>query len=84
MNGTEQSSRIHMKGLRRMVELRGGLTSFYHNKVLQRVLTWYVFVYLKFDHSAKYQVGLMFYILQPGTANLDSLSFPISMTLGIP
>jgi hypothetical protein len=42
MNGTRDSSQMHMVGLMRMVALRGGLTSFKHTPVLQRLLTWFV------------------------------------------
>ena len=46
MNGTRDSSQIHMVGLMRMVALRGGLTSFKHIPVLQRLLTWFVTLFL--------------------------------------
>jgi hypothetical protein len=42
MNGTKDSSQMHMDGLVKMIALRGGLTSFQSNPVLQRVLTWFV------------------------------------------
>jgi hypothetical protein len=49
MNGTKDSSQIHMAGLVKMVGLRGGLPSFESNPVLQRVLTWFVYSFLAFS-----------------------------------
>jgi hypothetical protein len=33
---------IHMRGLVKMLELRGGLAGFNHCQVLQRVIAWFV------------------------------------------
>jgi hypothetical protein len=42
MNGTIQSATMHVKGLKRMVDLQGGLHNLRRNKVLQRIIAWYV------------------------------------------
>lgn len=40
-NGCFEAANTHMNGLKRMVEIRGGLTAgFDHSTLLQRVLTW--------------------------------------------
>jgi hypothetical protein len=43
MNGNLYTSKMHTLGLKRLVDLRGGLQGFNNNQMLQRILTWYVF-----------------------------------------
>ncbi|KAE9989238.1 hypothetical protein Vi05172_g4282 [Venturia inaequalis] len=45
MNGTMLSATMHVKGLKRMVELKGGLQGLRRNKVLQRIIAWTDFSY---------------------------------------
>lgn len=40
MNGTIQSATMHVKGLKRMVDLQGGLHGLRRNRVLQRIIAW--------------------------------------------
>lgn len=40
MCGTFNTATMHIDGLKKLVDLRGGLQAFSHNDILQRVLTW--------------------------------------------
>ena len=42
LTGSYQAASAHMSGLRRMVDLRGGLDAMEHSVLLQRVVTWCV------------------------------------------
>jgi hypothetical protein len=50
MSGTYQTATVHMAGLKKLVDLRGGLQAFNHNDILQRLLTWSAII--SFEHKS--------------------------------
>lgn len=55
MYGDAQSYRVHMKGLQRMVQMRGGLTHLGLQGLLERMILW-----LDFNHAKVHKTALFF------------------------
>ena len=65
LNGTISSAAIHMNGLQRMVELRGGLSSLGMSGILRRMVLWYQFRFTAFRQSSDIHVtGRTFALLR--------------------